>query len=585
MIADRPTISPELIAAMIESTPDRVRRRLDQTPDAAAAWNWIADESTWSVDAGGESVTLPQGHVNGVEQLRCTCLLSPRCFHVIACLIHLKVALIDDPGAEEKEESAATIENSTEDPVEPDDHQKHATRELLASVAQLLRVGVSSGGVVVQSRLLRAVHQCRAEGLHRLASLGVRVIAGTGEIRTNALNADPDQLAEVVADVLETCLHLLGEGSISPFWIGSARRKQRPVRPRKLLGLFAEPIITRSGFAGATAYFLGEDDRIYTAADVRPGDVQHALDAYLGGIEIGPVIRSVKQLARGLYLGTDLTASRDGRLGRGKSIRIAEQGPSSWQVEAIGERFRRPLTDQWNAAYDQAALPDDARPAGWDFIFLEGTVLGATGAELLFRSNAQDQPIRFLIENENESLHYRMNMRMLSHAPGLRLHVIARVNLLQSWTVAPLAIAPMGDALQADDEPRLEIPESWGGRTCLGFDEIERHFLVNARASPVVLNVLEPRLHDNPLSALHRRWVATMRSGVASQIPRNSNRLAKEMVELHLLGFGTGASLLDELTRATSGGGPSSVDTFLATALYLRASAYEWTRSRAALTV
>ena len=95
-------------------------------------------------------------------------------------------------------------------------------------------------------------------------------------------------------------------------------RRQTPVRPRRLLGLFAEPIITRSGFSGAAVYFLGEDGRIYTVSDVRPGDAQLARDAYLGGIEIGAMIQSAKQLARGLYLGTDLTASSDGRLGRGK---------------------------------------------------------------------------------------------------------------------------------------------------------------------------------------------------------------------------------------------------------------------------
>ena len=84
--------------------------------------------------------------------------------------------------------------------------------------------------------------------------------------------ADPGQLAEDVADLLETSHHVLEEQAIAGFWIGTARRKQMPVRPRRLQGLFAEPIITRSGFSGAAAYFLGEDDRIYTASDVRPGD-------------------------------------------------------------------------------------------------------------------------------------------------------------------------------------------------------------------------------------------------------------------------------------------------------------------------
>lgn len=580
MSAERPTIAPDLIAAMIESTPDRVRRRLDRSPEVAASWNWQASEAAWAVETGGETVTLPHGHVMSVEQIACTCLLSPRCFHVLACLTRLEVALVESPQEEEPEQVGS---DAAEDLVEPAESQRHAARELIAAVTQLLRVGVASGGVVVQSSLLRAVHQCRAEGLHRLAALGLRVIAGTGEIRARAPAADPAQLAEDVADVLETSQHLLGKGPVAGFWIGTARRKQVPVHPRRLQGLFAEPIITRSGFVGAAVYFLGDDGRIYTASDVRTGEAQHARDAYLGGIEIGPLIQPARQLARGSYVGTDLTASQDGRLGRGKGIRIAEQGPSSWRAGAVEERFRRPLPDQWNAVYAQAALPADARPAGWDFVFLEGTILGAAGPELLFRATAEAQPIRLAIENESEALDFRENLRMLSHAPGLPLRVIGRVNLLEPRIVSPLAVANLTGDPRADDEPRLEIPESWGDRICLGFDEIRRHFLVNARASPVVLNVQGLPVEDDPLGPLRRRWIATMLSGIASQRPTSSNMLAAETATLNRSGFATGAALLDALSHAFSGGGPTGIETFLAAAIYLRACAHERARFRATL--
>src|SRR5262249_52888551 len=153
------------------------------------------------------------------------------------------------------------------------------------------------------------------------------------------------------------------------------------------------------GFAGAAVYFLGEDHRIYTASDVRSGDAQHARDAYLGGIEIGPLIQPAKQLARGLYIGTDLTASQDGRLARGKAIKIVEQGQSTWQVEAIQKRFWRPLPDQWDAVCAQTSQPADARPAGWDFLFLLGKVLGAAGSELLFQPDLVGQPTHLAIDN------------------------------------------------------------------------------------------------------------------------------------------------------------------------------------------
>lgn len=581
MSTERPTIAPRLIAAMIESTPERVRRRLDPTPDAAASWDWQAGDEVWSVQTGGETVTLPRGHVVSVDQLTCTCLLSPRCFHVLACLTRLEVAIVESVPAAETGPFEPASPEAGEDVVEPDDKQQHAARELVNNVAQLLRVGVANAGVVVQSGMLRAIHQCRAEGLHRLAALGLRVIAGTSEFRARAPASDPAQLAEDVADVLETSRHVLGQKAIAAFWVGTARRKQKPVRPRKLHGLLAEPIITRGGYAGAAAYFLGEDDRIYTASDVRPGDAQHARDAYLGGIEIGPMIQPAKQLARGMYLGTDLTASQDGRLGRGKGIKVVEQGPSTWQVEPIQERFRRPLLDQWNAVYAKASLPADARPAGWDFVFLAGVVLGAVGAELLFQLTTEDHPIHLAIENESAALYFRENLRMLSHAPGLRLQVIARMNLLEPTVVNPLAVAQIEEEPPKADEPRMEIPRSLGGRVCLGFDEIQRKYLVNAQSSCVVLSgrTGQPE-KDDPLDSLRRRWIATMLSGISSQRQSNQNTVAAKTALLNRGGFATAAALLDALSRSHSDGGPTSIDTFLATAIYLRHCRCELAKSR-----
>jgi hypothetical protein len=584
MSADRPTVSPELIAAMVESTPDRVRRRLDREPDAAAGWLWQASEEAWSVNTGAETVTISHGHVTQVEQLACTCLLSPACFHVLACLTRLEVAIIESLPDEQTELDEPAPEDERDDLSEPDENQQYAARELVRNVAQLMQVGVASAGVVVQSGLLRAVHECRADGLHRLAGLGLRVAAGISEFRARAATSDPAQLALDLADVLETSRHVLSQKAIENFWIGTARRTQKPIPPRRLHGLFAEPIVTRSGFSGATVYFLGDDDHIYTASDVRPGEAERARDAYLGGIEIGALIQPAKQLARGLYLGTDLTASQDGRLGRGKGIKIVEQGQSTWQVDAIQARFRRPLPEQWNPIYKQAGDPADARPAGWDFVFVAGTVVGAAGAELLFKPSLDTQPIRLSIENESELLYFRENLRMLSHAPGLRLQVIGRVNLQAPRIVSPLAVAQAEGVERKDDERRFEIPKSFAGRLCLGFDEIQRHHLVNAQKSPVELSALdEPHELENPLDALGRRWIATMLSGFVSQRTHNSRMLIAESTALSRMGFVTGSALIDALGSTPVEASPSGIDTFLAAAIYLRTCNHELGRARAML--
>jgi hypothetical protein len=139
--------------------------------------------------------------------------------------------------------------------------------------------------------------------------------------------------------------------------------------------------------------------------------------------------------------------------------------------------------------YAQAALPADVRPAGWDFVFLTGLIQGAIGPEVFFQPVADAQTVRLAIEKESESRYFRENLRTLSHVPGLRLQVIARVNLLEPWIVAPLAVANDSVKVRANDEPRLELRESWSGRSYLGCDEIQCSFLRNARASAVVLDV------------------------------------------------------------------------------------------------
>ena len=64
---------------------------------------------------------------------------------------------------------------------------------------------------------------------------------------------------------------------------------------------------------------------------------------------------------------------------------------------------------------------EDAGEAGWDFVFLQGSGVGAAGAELLF--NTDSISIRLAIENENETLKFRENLSLLAHSPGLRLRV------------------------------------------------------------------------------------------------------------------------------------------------------------------
>ena len=236
------------------------------------------------------------------------------------------------------------------------------------------------------------------------------------------------------------------------------------------------------------------------------------------------------------------------------------------------------MENQREALFALAALPPDARPAGWDFLFLTGTVLGAAGAELLFQT--ANQIVRLAIANESPPLFFRENLRMLSHAPKLTLQLIARFNPLETDKVVPLAISaiptvqPPGES--AVNQPRLELPAALADRVCLGFDEIQSGFLIHQLAAPAVLsNWPRASWADDPLDSLRRRWIATLLSGFASQGRRQADDLIADIASFNRRGFITAAELLDALVRSPHEKGTTPIDTCLAIAQYLRCCTLE----------
>ena len=128
----------------------------------------------------------------------------------------------------------------------------------------------------------------------------------------------------------------------------------------------------------------------------------------------------------------------------------------------------------------------------------------------------------------------------------------------------------------------MEVPQRLAGRICLGIDEIQRHFLINDRTSPVVINT-HIRKQENPPAEFRRRWIATMLSGIILQRAANAKFLTTETAILNRLGFQTGAALLDALTRTVPSRRRLLFGTFLAVAIYLRSCNYELGRSRGVL--
>ena len=197
-------------------------------------------------------------------------------------------------------------------------------------------------------------------------------------------------------------------------------------------------------------------------------------------------------------------------------------------------------------------------------MFLQGSGVGAAGAELLF--NTDSISIRLAIENENETLKFRENLSLLAHSPGLRLRVIGRLDLQNPNVVFPLALGPRvdvdleaeaasaqakksGRVVPTDKAPTLDLPDALDGRVFLGFDELQRKHLTNSVDMPTVLPRLGDSEGDDPLDPLARRWIAAMLSGESSQRQGVNNTITTEIARLTNQGYITGVGLMDLLAR------------------------------------
>ena len=82
----RPSIDPLILSSMLSAAPERLQKRLDREPKAADGWEWRHEAGQWKIQAGEETVQVLAELVTEVGHVQCSCLLSPRCFHVLAVL-------------------------------------------------------------------------------------------------------------------------------------------------------------------------------------------------------------------------------------------------------------------------------------------------------------------------------------------------------------------------------------------------------------------------------------------------------------------------------------------------------------------
>ena len=553
-MSTRPEVAAEVLAQLTQAVPPRVSKRLDTRPRVADEWTWTFGTSV-TVAAGEETVTLASEGVSRADQATCTCLLAPRCFHLLAVLTVLPVA----EGGATSTESAHRPEHTTPPELEERERQNErpnetsplteADRALAVEASRLggtlLFDGLASLSTIRLGELLRLVHACRGQGLYRLEACALGVYEAARDLRAKSPDLRLDDAASRLAEFLLVA-HRLGQGDASPPWRGIARRRYAPRAGLRLTGIACEPVLRR-GYAGVVTY-LTDGREVYSAQEVIPGDAERARFGYDAQLRFGETSLSHREAARGGLLFARAEVSPEGRLGAGREVACVAIGADAALLEPL---FRESLTEQ-------LARADRGERQG--LVFLTGTMRsGRRGFAL--QSTEALVPLGPPIDEA--TFPYRENLERLAYA-NTKVALVARV------VEGELEPRPIAVSLLSEDG-------ELGPWFSLGYDRLTRAHV--EPASP------EAALEENETSAerlseltpLRRRVLRYALAGRSSLPGAALPEVSREASRLRAALFPTGAEGLEALSTAHE---PERVaNVWLALHVYLAATSRSLSRS------
>ncbi|MFJ5644504.1 hypothetical protein [Streptomyces sp. NPDC093223] len=570
MSLELPAVAPAVTAELVAALSPRLRKRLDAGVTKLADRPAVRDGDTVriTVDDEGSELELraPGGVVATVADIRCGCLLSPDCLHRAAAASAAPVA---DPAAAPPPPPDATMAAPPSDGVTaaPDTDlaaavsragacraggatasgaatasgqavprdgaraaeesatpaQHAAVEAVFNATAAVLDAGTDGSGAVLQAELLRAAHTARLAGLPRAATAVVSVVTALRAARA----ADPAfRLAELVAALSETLYvaHRVrtATGAELAGLRGTVRQPYTPDGSLRLYGLFSEPVLTASGYAGAVTWTADADGRLYTVSDVAPGGAGRAVGAADRAVRIGDTALTHRELARAGLAVSGATVSPTGRLGAGAGVRAVRASGADWRDEPLDRLWAVPVAEQVQRVLS----------GGPDLLFLEvtptGVVRGGAGDALL--ADCDGLPLRLTAAHDHPALPHRDNLRLLAAVHGRRLRVVARL------VAAPDARAQ----LLATEHPTIA-----GSRVDLGLDRLQHADLPSPAAAGVV-----PASPEAPLHLLRRR-VEQASSGGRRVLAFPGNTAA-DVHRLRRHGLATAGDILDALLAAAA---------------------------------
>ncbi|MDX3318607.1 hypothetical protein PV415_16925 [Streptomyces sp. ME03-5684b] len=602
-----PPVSPSVTAELVAALTPRLRKRLDAGVAKVSGRPVVRDGDIVRIAVDAETdleLHAPDGIVSSAGAIRCGCLLAPDCLHRAAAASAAPVAEPTEPavGTPSPTEPAVGTPSPGEPPQEtapapagpatpaavpapgptpppappaaqtpgaapggvpaPESAtpaQCAASAALHAAAAAVLEAGVEGAGAVLQAELLRAAHTARLAGLPRASGRAVAVVTALRAARA----ADPahrlSDLGAALRDVLLLAHRL--PGATGPELAGLRGRVRQPYSPDgslRLYGLFAEPVLTTTGYAGTVTWTADTAGRLYTVPDVAPGGAERATGSADRAVRLGDTSLTPRELSRAGLAVSGATVSPTGRLGAGTGVRAVRAPGASWYAEPLDRLWAVPVAEQVARALASDLDVPDAHLTpqttgrtvrggengrdGQDLLFLDvtlvGTVREAAGECLL--ADCDGLTVRLAAAHDDPALPHRENLRLLARlasARSARLRVVARL------TPAPQPRASLLAASHPTD------PDS---RIDLGLDRLRRADLPAEAASgpagdaPTTPSVRAATAADEAPVHLLRRRVHQAASGGRRVLAFPGNR-ESEAARLRRCGLGTAGELLAEL--------------------------------------
>jgi hypothetical protein len=349
--------------------------------------------------------------------------------------------------------------------------QRAAVEHLWRAAVDVLAAGVTGSGTVARTALLRAAHEGQACKVYRPATAARIVAAMLQAARTG----DPDfRLGDLTAALQELIgvlqrLRSTGDGPAEGL-LGTARRAYELRGSLRLHGLCTTAVLSDSGYAGVVTYVADRDGGLWMIADLMPGDARRAAKAGNATVALGETALSHRALTRAGLVVSGATASATGQLGAGKSVRAVTASGCGWREEPLARLWTVPLGEQVHRAFEALALPVTDRRAGDDLVFLSVRIEGTGGDDAVHAVTSGGTPLTLRVADDSPALAYRDNLRLLGHATGLELLVVARPDPARPGTVFPLSVAPV-------DAAGWNLPAAQDGHADLAFDRLHRSHL------------------------------------------------------------------------------------------------------------